>query len=55
MPRVLTIDRRFDDRAHLHLENFRIRDAQTATAMAEHGVRFVQLLHASLNCLTRRP
>jgi len=31
----------------LHLKNFRISDGKAATAMAEHGVGFVQLLDAA--------
>src|SRR5882762_964050 len=45
----LAFDSGFDDRAHLHLENFRIGDGQTAATMAEHRVGFVQLLNAPGN------
>src|SRR5262249_51386655 len=36
--------RSFKDGASLHLRDFGIGDAQTATAMPEHGVEFMQLL-----------
>src|SRR5260221_2499051 len=44
---LVAFDGRFDDGAHLHLQNFRIGDRQAAAAMAEHGVGFVQLLHTA--------
>src|SRR5207247_10461767 len=38
--------RRLDDRARLHLGDFRIRDAEADAAMAEHRVELVKLLDA---------
>ena len=43
----LAIDGGFDDRANLHLKYFRIRDGQTATSMAQHRIRFMELFDAS--------
>ncbi len=43
----------FENRADLHLQNFRIRDAQSAAAVSEHRIRFVQLLDAVLHLLER--
>src|SRR5690348_2286082 len=43
----LTIDGRFDDRANLHLQNFRISDRKPAPAMPEHRVRLVKLLYSA--------
>ena len=40
------IGRGFEDGARLHLGDFRIGDAETAAAMAEHRVEFVQLRDA---------
>ena len=34
----------FDDRLHLHLENFRIGDRQTVAAMAQHRIGFIEKL-----------
>ena len=39
-------DRRLKNRASLHFRDFRIGDAQPAPAMPQHGIKFVQLLHA---------
>src|ERR1019366_5593219 len=36
----------FEDGAGLHLGDLRVSDAETAAAMAEHGVEFVQVFHA---------
>ena len=47
--RLVAFDRRFDDRPHLHLQNFRIRDGQATPAVSQHGVGFVQLRHAALH------
>ena len=46
---LLAGDHRFGDGRDLHLQNFRIRDRQAATAMAEHRVHFVQLVDALLD------
>jgi hypothetical protein len=51
----LAIDGRFDDCPHLHLENFRIGDREPASAMPQHRVRLVQLLHAPRHSLGRYP
>src|SRR4029450_9387023 len=37
---------RFKDCARLHFGNFGINDAETTTAMAKHGIKFMQLVHA---------
>ena len=39
-------DGRFKNGARLHLGNFRISDSEPASAMSEHGIELVQLLHA---------
>ena len=44
---------RFENRAGLHLRDFREGDAETATAMAEHRILLVQLVHAALQCFDR--
>ena len=37
------LDGSFEDRTGLHFRDFRERDPQAATAMAEHGVEFLKL------------
>ena len=44
-------DRSFDDGANLHLENLGIGDRQTATAVTEHRIGFMQLRDAALDLL----
>ena len=41
----------FKDRACLHLGDFRIRNAETATAMSEHWIELMQRIHTCLNLL----
>src|SRR5688500_1962642 len=53
--RLLRLDGRFDDRAHLHLEDLGIRHGETVAAVAEHGIGLVQLLHAVLHLLEAQP
>ena len=43
---VLDVDRGLEDGARLHLGNLGERDAEAASAQAEHGVDLVQFLHA---------
>ena len=40
-----------EDGGRLHLRDFRIDDSETAAAVAEHGVLFVQLVDAALDDL----
>ena len=47
----LALDRRLDDRADLHAEDLGVGDRQTATAVAEHRVRLMQLRDAALDLL----
>ena len=46
----LTGNHRFGDRGHLHVENLGVGNRQTATAMTEHRIGFVQCLHPCLDC-----
>ena len=47
----LHLARRLEDRAHLHLVDLRIGDAEAAAAMAEHRVHLVKLGNAVLDLL----
>src|SRR6202158_370567 len=42
--RFLAFHRSFNYRLNLHFQNLRIRNAQSATAMSKHWIRFMQLL-----------
>ena len=44
-------NRGLDDRAGLHIVDFRIGDTQTAATVAKHGIKLVQLFHAPLHLL----
>ncbi len=46
---VSTFDRGFHDCSDLHLKDFRIRDAEAATTVTQHWVRFVQSRNALLD------
>jgi hypothetical protein len=46
---------RFKDRAGLHFGNFGKRDPKTATAMTQHRIEFVQLMHAARNLFHGNP
>ena len=41
----------FEDRAHLHLVDFRIRNAEAAAAMPQHGIHLVKLERAGADVL----
>src|SRR5579863_1564833 len=50
---LLAFNRCFNDRAHLHLQNFWIGDRQPAPAVSKHGIRFMQLFNAANHCFYR--
>ena len=49
----LHLGSRFKNRASLHFGNLGKRDPKTATAMTEHRIEFVQLMHAARNLFHR--
>ena len=46
---------RFKDRASLHFGDLGERDPKTATAMTQHWIKFVQLMHAARNLFHGNP